>query len=96
MSTWVYLRCLDHDPPIRADEESGQHLYDLPQVHNDIAHRAEMLAADDADGEMSWVYENGLAHFRSNTLRFFRRHRTCNLDVIDEYGTIHPRKQEQS
>ena len=29
MSTWLYLECLDHDPPLTADEEPGQHLYDL-------------------------------------------------------------------
>ena len=31
MSTYLYLVCLDHTPPLRAASESGQHLYDLPQ-----------------------------------------------------------------
>lgn len=44
MSTYLYLACLDHDPPLFADDESGQHLYDLPQIRADIARRAEMVA----------------------------------------------------
>ena len=41
MSTWIYLECADHDPPISADGESGQHLYDLPDIREDIRRRAE-------------------------------------------------------
>lgn len=26
MSTWLYLRCESHDPPIKNEGESGQHL----------------------------------------------------------------------
>lgn len=86
MSTWIYLRCLDHNPPLVADDESGQHLYDLPQLRNDLAHRSEMLAHDDAD---DGDYEDGLHYFRRNTLRFFRKHRECVLDIVDEYGGTH-------
>ena len=32
MSTWLYLRCESHDPPLKNDVESGQHLYDLEQI----------------------------------------------------------------
>ena len=36
MSTWLYLRCESHDPPLENDGESGQHLYDLEQIWADI------------------------------------------------------------
>lgn len=39
MSTYLYLVCESHTPPIVADDESGQHLYDLPQIRSDLANR---------------------------------------------------------
>ena len=42
MSTYLYLRCEDHDPPLVAREESGQHLYDLPTIRADIADEVEV------------------------------------------------------
>ena len=44
MSTYVYLECLDHDPPLRSDGEVGQHLYDLPDIRKYIAQRDMYVA----------------------------------------------------
>ena len=85
MSTYVYLTCLDHSPPLRADEESGQHLYDLPQIRKDIANRALFIANWDADLDVDYGY-----HFRNNTARFLVAHRTCRIGIEDEYGRKHP------
>lgn len=64
MSTYLYLECLDHDPPLRADGESGQHLDDLPQLRADIAARDGLVAVAAASaGEVP-----DLGHFfRRNT-----------------------------
>ena len=82
MSTYIYLECLDHDPPLRADEESGQHLYDLPQLREDIANREAIVAAIDLD---IWPDD----YFRVRTARFLTAHRKCRLRIIDEYGDEH-------
>lgn len=82
MSTYVSLVCLDHSPQLVAEDESGQHLYDLPQIFKDIADRAELVAraADD-----DWPGD----YFRRNTVRFLCDHPTCQIGVIDEYGIKH-------
>lgn len=83
MSTDVYLECLDHEPRLRADGESGQHLYDLPQIRADIANRNRIAAA----WEDGWTADH---HFRRNTARFLAAHPKCRIGIRDEYGREHP------
>lgn len=87
MSTYLYFRCLDHDPPLIAEEESGQHLYDLPQMRKDLADR-ERIVASYADG-MSFPSD----YFRRNTAKFFVSHATCTLGIIDEYDKVYPNEE---
>lgn len=84
MSTYLFLRCLDHDPPLRAADESGQHLSDLSQIRADIAARTTLLAA--------WEHLDfsDFGHFRNATLRFLAAHPKCNIGIRDEYGRDHP------
>lgn len=42
MSTWMYLTCDSHTPPILSDDV-GQHLYDLPAIVMAVRHRAEVV-----------------------------------------------------
>lgn len=83
MSTYVYLECVDHDPPLRADDESGQHLYDLNQLREDIANRETIIGAAKLD---IWPGER----FRRNTAVFLVAHPKCALRITDEYGVEHP------
>ena len=87
MSTYIYLVCRDHSPAIRADDESGQHLYDLPQLRQDIADRPAIVIATSMD---CWPAER----YRCSTARFFRQHPTCRLGIEDEYGREHPIEEE--
>lgn len=82
MSTYLYLRCQDHTPPIEAADESGQHLYDLPQIRTDIANREALVAAwrDDVQPD---------DYFRRHTVRFLAQHPACRLAIWDEYGREH-------
>ncbi len=83
MSTWIYLECADHDPPISADGESGQHLYDLPDIREDIRRRAEWTPERvDECGDAHW--------FRRNSRRFLAQHPHCRIVIRDEYGNEHP------
>ena len=83
MSTYLYLECLDHDPPLRADDESGQHHYDLPRIRQMIADRDALLKHWDTEWTNTWS-------FTTNTMRFLAQHRTCRIGIIDEYGERHP------
>ena len=89
MSTWLYLQCDSHTPPLRAGSESGQHLYDLPQIFEDLADRELIVKA----------WQNYLIpddHFRGATAAFLADHPHCTITVIDEYGHIHtPEEVEQ-
>lgn len=82
MSTWLYLRCESHDPPLKNDGESGQHLYDLEQIWADIKNRDRIAVA---------YCDNFFPddHFRHNTARFLAEHPHCQIGVIDEYGRTH-------
>ena len=87
MSTYLYLECLNHAPALRSEDESGQHLYDLPQIQTDVANRGNWCALSDDD----WDYaEPGFHFFRRNTIRFLRAHPLCSIGVRDEYGVVHP------
>lgn len=83
MSTYLYLECLDHDPPLRAEDESGQHLYDLQQIRSDIAHRDVLVEALDLDVSLG-------PYFRRNSVRFLAAHRKCRVGIVDEYGKRYP------
>lgn len=82
MSTYLYLLCQDHTPPLRAREESGQHLYDLPDIRNDIARR-DVIADFYDEGKTTFD------HFRRNTAEFLSNHRVCAIGIVDEYGGVH-------
>ena len=85
MSTYMYLVCLNHDPPLCAEEESGQHTYDLEQIQKDIAIRDTFVATADAG-----LYPDYGHHFRNNTARFLVIHRKCRIGIEDEYGREYP------
>lgn len=79
MSTWMYLQCEDHDPPMRADDESGQHWYDVPQIIADVKDR-DYMARLHAD-----TYGEGLAYFRKHTARFLAAHPKCRVTLWTQY-----------
>ena len=89
MSTYIYLRCLDHIEHAARSEDVGQHLWNLDQVRMDYALRPAIIAGIAA--EMCFYGD----HFRSNTADFFIDHPACRLDVVDEYGQAHSLEQDQ-
>lgn len=98
MSTYLYLQCLDHTPPLQAEDESGQHLYDLPAIRKDIARRVTLvdLYEDDASGwNARGAYFRG-AYFRGNTVRFLAAHPACRIGIVDEYGKSYSTEEEGS
>lgn len=88
MSTHLYLECLDHNPPIRAPQESGQNTNDLPQIRSDIKRR-DMLRDLLEDG---WTVAD---RFRMNTARFLANHPRCRIGIRDEYGGEYPLDEDE-
>lgn len=82
MSTWLYLRCEDHDPPLYS-EDVGQHLYDLPDIRGYIADRERFVAAQA-------VGLTPQEHFIGNAARFLVKHPKCRIGIEDEYLVTHP------
>jgi hypothetical protein len=89
MSTYVYLECLDHDPPLTSNGEVGQHLSDLPQVRKMIAQREAIVAIMRTDAPINYEH-----HFDSNTAWFLYRHPECNIGIVDEYDRRYPAVEE--
>jgi hypothetical protein len=86
MSTYIYLECLDHDPPLRADDESGQHLSDVPRVRAEIADREAVAANQDYYAPSSVDDCDMDAYFRSHSSHFLAAHTKCRIGIRDEYG----------
>lgn len=84
MSTYLYLRCEDHDPPLVAREESGQHLRNLPGIRADIADREAIVRITRAPAYVD------LGPSRNATADFLADHPACRIGIVDEYGTDHP------
>ena len=89
MSTWLYLECLDHDPPLCAADEVGQHLSDLPDVRRMIANRDTLVRFAKEYGAIPDGY------FAAHTLTFLRQHPRCRLRIVDEYDHEHPLTVEE-
>lgn len=81
MSTYQYWECLDHTPPLRATEESGQHDYNRADMLTDYRQRALLNS--------SCLYVWPHDRYRRNTQEFFAAHPHCRLRIITEYGDIY-------
>jgi len=88
VSTYLYLVCLDHTPPLKAAAESGQHMYDLPQIQADIAARERFVTNTQDD-----IWPD--SHFRRNTAAFLAKHPRCRIGIEDEYGDTHPTEESR-
>jgi len=81
MSTYIYLECLDHSPPLRAGDESGQHLTDLDRIKEEVKNRDYLVKLF----EDSAIDYYG-AYFTYRSAKFLSAHRDCRIGIINEYG----------
>lgn len=93
MSTWMYLTCLNHDPVLVAEDESGQHHYDLPRIRAEIADRSAVV--EETSQGQHWD-EPINSYFRRRSAQFLRQHKTCRIGIRDEYGVDYPTEENQS
>lgn len=92
MSTWLYLTCLDHEPPLFAVDESGQHLTDLPRIRSEIAQREAVVKKWAEHGfPIVEVYlpEQAEPYFERHSALFLSKHPKCHIGITDEYGREH-------
>lgn len=85
MSTYLYLECASHDPPLRSDDEVGQHLTDLPAIRYRITQRA--LYAGAAAHNLDITTDSSFAR---TAIHFLTQHPHCEIRIRDEYGEEHP------
>lgn len=88
MSTWLYLQCEDHDPPLTS-EDVGQHLYDLPDIRRHIARR-DSYAEMAEDGDLIRFGD----HFGNHAYDFLTQHPRCTIGIVDEYGITYPLQED--
>jgi hypothetical protein len=90
VSTYVYLACLDHSPPLVADEESTQHRYnddEMRLVREWVRDRGDLVEAwQNGLVQYRGVSDSSASYFAVNTARFLVGHLTCRLAARDEYG----------
>ena len=85
MSTYMYLECTCHNPPLQASEESGQHYRDLRDIFDDIDNRDEVVSAVKRDMLPADTV-------RRNTALFLADHPRCDIQVISEYDVVMTRE----
>ena len=85
MSTYLYLVCVDHDPPLESTDEVGQHLSDLPTVRAVLASRHSDV--------MQFVFGD---RYADTARRFLNQHPRCDVRIRDECGVEHPTTPEET
>lgn len=85
----MYLECPHHEEVVRAEEESGQHHYDLPTIRFNWLRRGHWFQyIDRFPGTLSREFDH-LSYFERNTFRFLREHRECGEPrIVSEHGEV--------
>lgn len=86
MSTYWYFECLDHDPPLRSEDEFTQHSDD-ESFRTGVA-----LALSRGDAASAWAGEwyDASDYFERNARKFLVQHPKCALELVNEYGERRP------
>lgn len=84
MSTYMYLECQSHDPPLSSHDEVGQHTYDLPDIKKYLASREHFIA----NAKLNLDIDYG-SHWVNTAAHFIAQHPNCKIVIRDEYGRIH-------
>ncbi len=82
MSTYVYLACLDHTPPLINRDESEQHASeaDIAKIRSWIERRDVLVPL-----QREYLLDTSDQFFR-HTVHFLADHETCRIAAKTEYG----------
>lgn len=84
MSTYLYYRCLQHNPPLKSADEVTQHAHnreELDRARQWLKERKKTIERWTAN---ELVYE--IDYFEIHAATFLADHEDCIIDMIDEYG----------
>ena len=79
MSTYWYLECLDHDPPLISELEVEQHTSGLDGIRKLIARREQVVVLPEFTPD---------GYFDRHAVLFMRQHPTCRMQFRNEYGDV--------
>lgn len=77
MSTYWYLECTSHDPPLRSSDEVEQHTTGLPAIRELVARRGDIALMCHTATYGTW--------FLRNASTFLIQHPECPLKFVNEY-----------
>lgn len=83
MGDYLYLVCLDHDPPLRSHDEVSQNAAvprELERIRDWVADREELVRLRRKD---QLTYED---YFLNHAVLFFASHLKCRLEARDDVG----------
>jgi len=106
MSTYWYFECLDHDPPLRSEDEFTQHTED-EHFRRGVA-LADARPVDEGEDDSYWRMKSvrfggtdseeamTRAYFTMNARRFLAQHPHCRLGLVNEYGERRELREEKT
>jgi hypothetical protein len=83
MSTYLYLVCVDHDPPLFS-EEVTQHTHkdgELEKIRGWVGNRDEWVRLRHEQDDLTYA-----DYFLTHAITFLTAHPKCHLIAQDEYG----------
>lgn len=88
MSTYFYLQCVSHDPPLQSESEVEQHWTPFLDVIRGIVRDREL-----GEFKQPWQVINGPAQpysihdfWEAVAHAFVQAHPTCRIELVSEYG----------
>lgn len=95
MSTYLYLQCRSHNPPIWSDSHVGSSLSDVPYALRLLENRAPLIAVRDlADDDVA--YGAQFSGYAGAAAWFLTQHRDCEVVLIDQYGETHTHPEKNT
>ena len=85
MSTYIYLKCVSHQPPIYSDMEVGQHTCDIDDIRKMFANKIKIVEI--ANTGLDVTYGSSWANCAA---RFLTQHPNCEIIIEDEYKKTYP------
>lgn len=84
MSTYLYLVCDEHDPPLLSADEVTQHTNkdgELDKIRGWVANRAELIRLRKEQDDSTYS-----DYFQTHAITFLVQHPKCHLSAVDEHG----------
>ena len=87
MSTYLYLTCESHNPPLVSEDASGTTLRDLPRIRHEIENRVQVARIETEDLPCD-------LRATEVSARFLSQHPHCEIGIVDEYNRKHSIERE--